>query len=116
MKDTLEALYVIAPGGFNAARRGGDGGLSKSPVYRESKISPEKRYINQRLNSKMFFNEQISSMPFDKNQSFEDRQKPIREIIEKQIVDKSMPMNHNKSDNNQAASQIQKDHIPLNNL
>jgi hypothetical protein len=46
MKDTLEALYVIAPGGFNAARRGGDGGLSKSPVYRESKISPEKRYIN----------------------------------------------------------------------
>jgi len=41
----------------------------------------------------MFFNEQISSLPFDKNQSFEDRQKPIREIIEKQLLKKSLELN-----------------------
>lgn len=52
MKDTLEALQVIDPFGVIALKRS-----STSPAYKQIKVSPEKRYINQRLNVSMFFSE-----------------------------------------------------------
>ena len=85
MKEVISALHVIAPMGFEASKRS-----LLSPVYRETNVSPERKYINQRLNSKIFFTEQISTLPLDKNKSVEDRTIPIREIIEKQNAKKSM--------------------------
>ena len=52
MKNSLEELYVVAPGGFKATQRG-----PASTVYRHTNMSPEKRYINQRLNVSMYFTE-----------------------------------------------------------
>jgi hypothetical protein len=42
-------------------------------------MSPEKRYINQRLNINLFYSEQLSVEPREK--SMEDRGRPISEII-----------------------------------
>jgi len=52
MKEVISALHVIAPMGFEASKRS-----LLSPVYRETNVSPERKYINQRLNSKIFFTE-----------------------------------------------------------
>ncbi len=54
---TLEALHVVPPFGYQASKR-----ARRDSKYPDTKIaleniSPEKKYINQRLNIKMFYNE-----------------------------------------------------------
>ncbi|TNV86380.1 hypothetical protein FGO68_gene4438 [Halteria grandinella] len=53
----------------------------------QTAVSPEKRYINQRLNIRMFYSEQLSVQPREK--SMEEKARPIRDImILKQIEEK----------------------------
>lgn len=67
VKECLLALQVIAPAGYKAA-------LRNTTKYQaeEKDLSPEKKYINQRLNIKMFYTEQLSIQTKDSIETSKD--------------------------------------------
>jgi hypothetical protein len=71
LKNRVYALKAIAPVPLHIANRRKD--------YQHQGISPEKNYINQRLNVGMFYMEQLSVAPREK--SMEEKSRTIRDII-----------------------------------
>lgn len=71
LKNRVYALKAIAPVPLLIANR--------RKEYQLSGISPEKNYINQRLNVGMFYMEQLSVAPREK--SMEEKSKTIKEIM-----------------------------------
>ena len=84
VKDCLKALQIIAPAGHKAAQRN-----TTKYQLEQKNLSPEKRYINQRLNIKMFYTEQLSVQPKDSIEMSKEgqvnREKPIRDIVEETL-------------------------------
>ena len=71
LKNRVYALKAIAPVPLLIANRRKD--------YQHQGISPEKNYINQRLNVGMFYMEQLSVAPREK--SMEEKSRTIRDLI-----------------------------------